>query len=569
MKTLARSLLACAAIAGCDYGLVPPAGGDGGSGPGGGHDAAGGGGAGDAGPTGRYHPDGFADPAAHGAELVAQRQDCRSCHGADLTGGAGPSCDGCHTPDEPAAWRTDCTFCHGGVDNQTGAPPRDLDGSGGGGSFPAHTAHVTAGVASASDCIQCHVKATDVLSPGHVFDDTPGAAEVDLGGGASPQGAYDGEGCARTYCHGTGRGDDGDVAVSAGPRGCTSCHAGMTSSETALAAMSGTHQLHVADDAITCADCHARVTTDGSSIADRALHVDGERDVSFAAAGVTFAAGAQTCTGTCHGHDHAARPWVGAGGRFHPAGYAEPSAHGPDMELQRLDCRSCHGASLTGGAGPSCNGCHIAEWRTTCTYCHGGGQNQTGAPPRDLGSSILTASQSFVAHTAHVSRGVARAFDCNQCHARPADVLSSGHAFDGSPARAEVRMAGGLSPAGTYDGNGTCANLYCHGNGRGDNGTYRDGAGALGCGGCHAGRQSGSTAWSAMSGDHRRHLGEGMSCQDCHASVTADGSAIRDASLHVDGRRQVAFSAAGFTYDAGTRRCSGSCHGENHGGLTW
>jgi len=566
---LALAFALLVVVAGCNYGSVPPGGGDDQGGGGEGDSGDGGGGGGDGAGGGRYHPEGFADPAAHGPELVAQRQDCRTCHGEDLTGGSGPSCDGCHDPDQPKAWRTDCTFCHGGSDNQTGAPPRNLDGSGGGGSFPAHTAHVTDGMAAAADCIQCHVKATDVLSPGHVFDDTPGTAEVDLGAGISPQAAYDGATCTSVYCHGTGRGDDGQVAASAPAPGCTGCHAGMGSDQAALDAMSGAHRLHVSSDGVTCADCHAGVTGDGASIADRTLHVNGARDVAFAAPGFTMSASDRTCSGTCHGVDHAGLPWVASGARFHPAGYAAPAAHGPDMELQRMDCRSCHGSDLTGGSGPSCDSCHTAQWRTTCTYCHGGGQNQSGAPPRDLGSSVATVSQSFVAHTRHVSQGVARASDCNQCHTRPSDVMSAAHAFDATPAAAEVRLGGGLSPAGTYDGAGTCTNLYCHGNGRGDNGTYTDGSASLGCGGCHAGRQSGSSAWSAMSGDHRKHLGEGMSCQDCHSTVTADGNSIRDVSLHIDGRRQVAFSVGNFTYDPATRRCSGSCHGENHGGDTW
>ncbi len=528
------------------------------------------GGGADGAAAGRYHPDGFASPAMHGPELTLQRQDCRSCHGQDLTGGTGPSCDGCHTPDEPQAWRSDCTFCHGGEDNSTGAPPRNLDGTDGAGTFPVHTAHVSDGVAAAADCIQCHVKAVDVLSPGHVFDATPAAAEVDLGAGLSPQGSYDGERCSATYCHGGGRVDDGSVAKTDGPLGCNGCHADMTSAGESLAAMSGSHQLHLGVDAVNCGECHAGVTADGTSIADRARHVDGARDVSFLAPGFSFAAADQTCTGTCHGVAHSAFPWTGTGtgARFHPPGYAAPTAHGPDMELQRMECRSCHGSDLNGGSGPSCNGCHQPERQTTCTYCHGGGLNQTGAPPRDLGSSVLTVSQSFVAHTAHVSQGVARAFDCNQCHTRPADVFTNQHAFDATAGVAEVLLNGGLSPAGTYDGNGGCANLYCHGNGRGNNGSYTDGSGPLGCGGCHAGPQSGSTAWGTMSGDHRRHLGDGMSCMDCHQSVTTGGNSIAAPSLHVDGQRQVVFSDSRITYDPATRRCTGPCHGENHN-ETW
>ena len=48
---------------------------------------------------GRYHPEGFAEPEQHGVEMVLQRSDCRTCHGTDLSGGIGDSCDQCHGAD--------------------------------------------------------------------------------------------------------------------------------------------------------------------------------------------------------------------------------------------------------------------------------------------------------------------------------------------------------------------------------------------------------------------------------------------------------------------------------------
>jgi predicted CxxxxCH...CXXCH cytochrome family protein len=549
---LCLALLACA----CDLGTYDgAAGADGGLGP-----------------NGRYHPDGFAAAEIHGTELKQQKQDCRSCHGADLTGTAtAPSCDSCHTPAEPQAWRSDCTFCHGGDDNDTGAPPRDLDGTTdvAAMTFPAHTAHVSAGMAVGFDCVQCHVKAVDILSEGHIFDSTPGAPEVDLGAGLSPQGQYAAGTCSNLYCHGDGRGDNGTAVASDGPRNCTSCHAGMASSAAALGAMSGSHALHIGLSGVTCADCHSSVTSDGTTILDRALHVDGQREVVPSAAGFTFNASNKTCTGSCHGTNHSSFGWLDGDQRFHPVGFSAPDVHGPEMELQRQDCRGCHGQDLAGGAvAPSCDGCHQAGWRTNCTYCHGGGLNDTGAPPQDLGSAINTASQSFVAHTRHVTQGVSKASNCNECHKLPTDVLSTGHAFDNTPGVAEVTFTGGRSPAGTYNGNGTCGNLYCHGNGRADNGTATDGGPAMTCASCHPGPQSGSTAWSTMSGDHRKHLGLGYSCNECHKTITSNNTSVLAPLLHIDKLKQVSFVATGITFDPATRRCSGSCHGEGHND-TW
>lgn len=527
----------------------------------------------------RYHPDGYAAANVHGLEMTTQAQDCRSCHGADLLGGSsGVSCDGCHSSSSPQAWRTTCTFCHGGTEDATGAPPRNIDGTNDPTTepFPPHHAHVTSNLSAAVDCMQCHVKATDVLSPGHAFDDTPGKAETDFGGGLSKLAAYDGSGtCASVYCHGDGRGDNGTVSKGDGPRSCSSCHAALTSGAAGWSKMSGAHALHLGSTTMggaTCTDCHNAVTKDNASIATPALHVDGLREVKFStvpAAGFAFDAPTQSCTGTCHGYAHAATVWLGAvGGRFHPAGYSAATAHGPDMELQRMDCRGCHGAQLGGGvkgsydaAPPSCDSCHKAGWRTNCTYCHGGSVNQTGAPPRDLAAAASAVSQSFRAHTAHVTQTISRAWDCTACHSKPTDVLSTNHAFDATPGKAEVTMAGGLSAAGVYNGGGSCANMYCHGTGR-TNGAYVDGSPTPTCAGCHPAMNSTSTAWGTMSGSHRRHLGLGYSCADCHRGVTSDGTTIAAPLLHVNGAKDVAFSVANFTYSGG--RCTGACHGQSH-----
>jgi predicted CxxxxCH...CXXCH cytochrome family protein len=179
----------------------------------------------------------------------------------------------------------------------------------------------------------------------------------------------------------------------------------------------------------------------------------------------------------------------------------------------------------------------------------------------------MSGSQAFLAHTAHVTEGISRAYDCTECHTKPLDVLSSGHAFDDTPGMGEVTFAMGLSAAGSYDGASTCSSLYCHGNGQGDNGSAVDGSAAMQCDSCHPGMASSENAWQSMSGKHRKHLQAGPDCGDCHLDVTSNGTSILEALLHVDGLNQVSFSDPGITYDAG--RCSGECHGERHQGQSW
>jgi predicted CxxxxCH...CXXCH cytochrome family protein len=524
--------------------------------------------------AGRYHPDGYAAAEVHGLDLKQQAQDCRSCHGEELAGATGTSCDSCHTPAEPTAWRSDCTFCHGGGTDDTGAPPRNLDGTSEvqAGTFPPHAVHVGGGIAAAYDCVQCHVKATDALSQGHIFDTTAGVAEVDMGGGLSGLGEWDrAAGCSNTYCHGNGRGDTGAIAADAGAMTCTSCHAGMDESSQWVG-MSGLHALHLGASGVTCAECHQEVTTDGTTIAVPELHVDGVRQVAFLAADFAMDGAAKTCTGTCHGHGHTDSGWGdgGGGGDIHPDGFAASTLHGPEFELARQDCRgSCHGDQLQGASGPSCDSCHDAGWRTDCTYCHGGGANQTGAPPRDLASTNLSQSLSFRAHTRHVTAGMASAFDCVQCHVKPDDVLSPGHVLDATPGAAEVRFTGQLNAGGAYNGAGTCSTSYCHGNGRGANGTIADGAPPRTCASCH-GSQTVPGSWDGMSGDHKKHLEEsGVTCATCHVTVTTNGTTIASRALHVDGGKSVAFNFSGMTYTVATKACTGPCHGENHNGDRW
>jgi hypothetical protein len=223
-----------------------------------------------------------------------QRQDCRTCHGPDLTGspdaGVGNltdvSCDSCHQD----GWREDCTYCHGGDSNETGAPPRGLGGTGA--DFP-HDAHVASPVHASRPCSECHVEPTDVLSEGHAFDDTPGRAEVDLTGGVARDAVWDGSGRS-----------DGEVLLTDAPLGCNGCHVGPGSALDDFVAMSGRHRAHERHG-VPCADCHPTVGTD-NQILDRAAHVNQVVDFAMPPE-VTIDQG--HCTGTCHGEPHNGISW--------------------------------------------------------------------------------------------------------------------------------------------------------------------------------------------------------------------------------------------------------------------
>ncbi|MFO0729173.1 MAG: hypothetical protein U1E65_35670 [Myxococcota bacterium] len=257
----------------------------------------------------------------------------------------------------------------------------------------------------------------------------------------------------------------------------------------------------------------------------------------------------------------------GGTGPYHPAGFSDPMTHGLELKTQAQDCRACHGNDLSGGTGPSCDSCHQQGWRTNCTYCHGGTDSQSGAPPRDLRGETQRDMLTFRAHTEHTTVKNHAAWDCNQCHTKPSDVLSTNHIFDDSHGVADVDFSGGLSSAGQYNGNGSCASLYCHGNGRGNNGSYDHTMGEPNCSGCHPGPGSSITAYLRMSGQHARHMNEGYTCTDCHGDTVDSAGTITNPDLHVNGSKEVVFNVANFTFSGTT--CTGNCHGEIHRSRRW
>lgn len=267
------------------------------------------------------HPAGFVAADQHGQAFNLNFLNCSTsgCHGENLLGAedvdANPnaaSCDACHTPGDPQAWRTDCTFCHGGTINQTGAPPENLDNSDDytGGQFTAHIPHTADGNAAGFLCEQCHAKPVGLLDPGHVLDDTPGQAEINFATSISDQGTYDAETktCSNLYCHGDGQADNGVITDGAGRRDCASCHPGNDSVDDWVN-MSGAHDLHLQDNEINCSNCHADTTFNNVAILILENHINKVKDVVFDVDTIAFDADLGTCNGTCHGRDHVDFSW--------------------------------------------------------------------------------------------------------------------------------------------------------------------------------------------------------------------------------------------------------------------
>ena len=133
---------------------------------------------------------------------------------------------------------------------------------------------------------------------------------------------------------------------------------------------------------------------------------------------------------------------------------------------------------------------------------------------------------------------------------------------------AETDFTDSLSNAATWNGNGTCSNLYCHGDRSRDNGEITHTAQIQTCHDCHPDPSSGRDAWRArfIGERHEDHLREGMTCSDCHGATTNAGLQIIAPALHVDGEIQLQLPS-GITHTGTT--CTGSCHGENHQYEQW
>ena len=233
---------------------------------------------------------------------------------------------------------TTCTDCHGGVDNGTGAPPKDTLGRTDPSlpSVGAHTAHVQVGsLAPAFDCTACHPKPAEVNAPDHL----DGIVQITFNPLATANGtlspSYDrkGYGCATVYCHGAFSGGNADNVpvwtAGASQAACGTCHGDPSAVPSALP---GAHaRLASGSTNATCNVCHAEtVRADGTVDVAGGMHVDGAVEVDPAA--------------------------------VHPAGWLDPTSadfHGLAASATYTPCLRCHATNAPAKVTTViCNGCH-------------------------------------------------------------------------------------------------------------------------------------------------------------------------------------------------------------------
>jgi predicted CxxxxCH...CXXCH cytochrome family protein len=337
-----------------------------------------------------------------------------------------------------------------------------------------------------------------------------------------------------------------------GPLGCTDCHD--------AANLPGTHpSISPASTTADCQGCHQTTT-----------HLTG--------------------TVTLVGHDAA---WIAP---------TSPAFHAFSADRGLARCQACHGQDLEGGAARvSCGICHdgalpdgVASWKANCVMCHGGANDPTGAPPKAVwgfagdparGAGVADPVR-VGAHGAHVGGStLAPAFDCNVCHAKPADVFTAGHIDSVSSVPLATVTFGGLAvqalPAGiaaAWDRpSATCSNTYCHGATL-PGGTLRspvwttvDGSQAA-CGTCHGVPPPSHTFVNVSSGL--------SACNPCHSETIDQAGAVIPPGAggkHLDGVLEATGHSGSwmdtassefhaYSANQGLASCQ-ACHGANLDGV--
>ncbi len=268
-------------------------------------------------------------PSVHGPDADAGIAACATCHGADYAGaGTGASCNDCHATAGYPDWKTNCTFCHGtrtpgftDANLAFAAPPQSVDGTeiqtSANPKVGAHQAHVAAPPdANPLPCAACHGGVPTRAFPGsldHVDGQPATIAFGDLAsqGVASPSYAGGGGSCA-VYCHGTGTAFVNPGAAPstvASPAwtvtsiACNGCHGAPPST--------GEHGFR--NHAFPCGYCHLQVaaSTATPAIVNKALHVNGAKDVELTVPG-TWDGTAKTCTNVACHTTQGARSWYPA-----------------------------------------------------------------------------------------------------------------------------------------------------------------------------------------------------------------------------------------------------------------
>jgi len=243
---------------------------------------------------------------------------------------------------------------------------------------------------------------------------------------------------------------------------------------------------------------------------------------------------------------------------------------------EKADCGTCHGNATTknplpGGTHPqasSCQSCHSKTVQmvngvltvkkefhingineineVSCNSCHGNPNDPNKiSPPLDLKGNTASTFPGVGAHIAHLYNNESgKVVACNQCHAVPSSIISTGHLDGDNKAEltwgdlAKLRVTGvdpNIQPVYDFTTN-TCQNTYCHGYFKNGNLTnsvkWTDEAE---CGTCHGNTATGSPL---PGGSHIQGPYFEQNCQVCHTKTVENVNGVisfKDKNLHING----------------------------------
>lgn len=305
---------------------------------------------------------------------------------------------------------------------------------------------------------------------------------------------------------------------------CTNCHIGKESH-------------HGANQGVQCADCHGGHVNEADGTAANVYLV--KRYINF-----STAKGAVRNKQVLFQYTGATRNYRSADGKG--------------------VCQACHSIPPSGGISPKgvpyppqhdsmsanvCDDCHShksnsGSFSGGCSSCHGFPPQNilTGGPGGKAAG--YTGDESLTKHKKHADLG----YSCVQCHF-PAETAmdnplhQKGSYQDVFPAAHKAGILAsqnGADPVyNTVDR--TCANTYCHSNGKPAGGTlvtvvtpaWQNGA-TTNCSSCHQA--------SPTTNAHQAHISKGFGCETCHNATVKNSIAIFDRTKHANNVKEINFN---------------------------
>jgi predicted CxxxxCH...CXXCH cytochrome family protein len=371
---------------------------------------------------------------------------------------------------------------------------------------------------------------------------TPAAGSVKAAGSAPAN-------CANLYCHSNGNKKASGTPVyqtvawgTGTTLDCTGCHGSNGTSSSPVYANSGVgtnqannHVIHVQGKGMTCNLCHLSTTANGTTLIAGGQHLNGSIQVSFDTSFYTSIGTAGYASNTCNNT------------------YCHSNGNGtvvtqPQWGAQ-LDCRGCHGGDAA----------HANVINTNKHRIH--------IDPSAAGSVL----------------GLGTGLQCAACHVKTINTFANNTTITAQAYHVNKLKDYSGARAGRIVAAGQCANTYCHSSGA-KTPKFRNmtgsklwtGSATLDCKGCHGyEKTTQGAAFNSIAGEpnyagansHGTHVNTGAnstSCAKCHdhtVSSTVVGKFKDYTAHHIDGNRDVTFSAAvGGTW-TGTTCNNTACHG--------